>query len=81
MRRVKESLHVIADGNQNPKMFYRGGNWFHVVSVIDGWREIHNWWDYGGETYFYIVSAHNFGVYELCRNEKSSIWYLTGIFD
>jgi hypothetical protein len=80
MRRVKESLHVIAEDNQNPKMFYRRGNWLQVVSVIDEWREMNNWWDSGGEMHFYVVLADNSGVYELCRNERG-IWYLIGIFD
>jgi hypothetical protein len=51
-----------------------------VVSVIDEWREVNNWWDSGGEVYFYLVSADNSGVYELCRNE-SGAWYLTGVLD
>jgi hypothetical protein len=51
-----------------------------VVSVIDEWREMNNWWDSGEEMHFYVVLADNSGVYELCRNERG-IWYLIGIFD
>ena len=63
MRRVKESLHVVTEDDQSPKMF-TGGNWLHVVSVIDEWREINNWWDLGGlggEMHFYVVLASNYG--------------------
>lgn len=83
MRRVKESLHVVTEDNQSPKMFYRGGNWLHVVSVIDEWREINNWWDsggLGGEMHFYVVLTGNSGVYQLCRDERGN-WYLVGVFD
>jgi len=51
-----------------------------VVSVIDEWHEMNNWWDCGGETHFYVILADNSGVYELCRNEDGT-WYLTGVFD
>ena len=40
MRRVKESLHVVTEDDQSPKMFYRGGNWLQVVSVIDEWLSL-----------------------------------------
>ncbi len=80
MRRVKKSLRVIAENSNSPKRFYWRGNWLQVVSVIDKWCEINNWWDDRGELHFYVVLAHNFGVYELCLNEHG-IWYLTRVFD
>lgn len=51
-----------------------------MVSVIDEWREIINWWDDRGEFCFYVVLVHNLGIYELCRDE-CGIWYLTRVFD
>ena len=45
MMRVKESLHVVTEEHQSPKMYYRGGNWLHEVSVIDEWREKNTWRD------------------------------------
>ncbi|HPZ92830.1 MAG TPA: hypothetical protein PK192_06920 [Bacillota bacterium] len=54
-----------------------------MVSVIDEWREINNWWDsggLGGEMHFYVVLTGNSGVYQLYRDERGN-WYLVGVFD
>lgn len=53
-----------------------------MISVIDEWREIGNWWDGRSETRFFVVLVDNGGIYELsCDCDEHEAWHLTRIFD
>ncbi|MGE5573855.1 MAG: DUF6504 family protein [Bacteroidota bacterium] len=51
-----------------------------MLSVVDEWREVGDWWQGEEERRVFAVLADNGGVYELCCDEHDA-WQLTKIFD
>ncbi len=51
-----------------------------MLSIVEEWREMGNWWDGGGEARFFVVLTDDRGLYELRCDDRDS-WRLTRIFD
>ncbi|MGE5587347.1 MAG: DUF6504 family protein [Clostridia bacterium] len=80
MRRVNRSLQVVVREDRRPERFYWRRKWLRVLSIVDEWREVGDWWQGEGERRVFAVLADNGGVYELCCDEREA-WRLTKIFD
>ncbi|MCR4402805.1 MAG: DUF6504 family protein [Firmicutes bacterium] len=80
MRRINRSLQVVAREDLRPERFYWRRKWLRVLSIVDEWREVGDWWRGEGERRAFTVLADNGGVYELCCDEREA-WRLTKIFD